>query len=169
MLSPDFPNQEFQKSRYDLEEVRKLWRREPDDNRVFRAATEDIEEYPPEIQTIIKEEAEQRRKVIQQEHELAGGHQKARWLKYSWTGVFGFLFFMGAAAMGASLPIKALMLAVGIVVGSMVETIVKGLKKEKQRKKELVEKSPKDNPEEIKRIMQSQIDRFFSDQKPQDK
>jgi hypothetical protein len=53
-------NQDFQKKRYDLEEVRKLWWQEPDDNRVFRAATEDIEEYPPEIQTIIKEEAERR-------------------------------------------------------------------------------------------------------------
>lgn len=54
-------NQGFQRNRYDLEEVRQLWQQEPDDNRVFRAATEDIEEYPLEIQTVIKEEAEQRR------------------------------------------------------------------------------------------------------------
>jgi hypothetical protein len=54
-------NQNFQKNSYDLEEVRQLWQQEPDDNRVFRAATEDIEEYPLEVQTIIKEEAERRR------------------------------------------------------------------------------------------------------------
>jgi hypothetical protein len=121
--------------KYNLEEVRELWRQEPDDDRVFRATTEDIEEYPPEIQTIIKEEADRRRKVIQQECELAEVRKKGRWHKYSWEGVFGFLFFMGAAVTGASLPIKALMLAVGIVVGSMVEAIVQGRKKEKQRKK----------------------------------
>jgi len=54
-------NQDFQKNRYDLEEVRQLWQQEPDDNRVFRASTEDIEGYPLEIQAIIKEEAERRR------------------------------------------------------------------------------------------------------------
>jgi len=48
------------KKQYNLEEIRKLWQQEPDDNRLFRAATEDIEEYPPEIQTIIKEEAVRR-------------------------------------------------------------------------------------------------------------
>jgi len=119
-----------------IEEVKELWRKEPNDDVVFRAANEDIEEYPPEVQKIIKEEAERRRKVIQQEYELAEVHKKARWQKYSWEGVFGFLFFMGAAVTGASLPIKALMLAVGIVIGSMVEAIVQSRKKEKQRKKE---------------------------------
>ncbi len=55
--------QGFQKKRYDLEEVKRLWRREPDDDMVFRAANQDIEEYPPEIQTIIKEEAERRHAI----------------------------------------------------------------------------------------------------------
>ena len=55
--------QDFQKKRYDLEEVKRLWRQEPDDNMVFRAANQDIEEYPPEIQTIIKEEAERRHAI----------------------------------------------------------------------------------------------------------
>lgn len=67
------------------------------------------------------------------------------------------------------MPIKVLMLAIGTVVGSMVETIVKDLKKERQRKKELIEKWSEDNPEEIKRIMHSQMDKFFPDQKPKDK
>ena len=50
-------------AKYDLEKVKELWEQEPDDNRVFRAATEDIEEYPPEVQAIIKEEAKRRRKA----------------------------------------------------------------------------------------------------------
>ncbi|HUV41060.1 MAG TPA: hypothetical protein VMW23_04650 [Sedimentisphaerales bacterium] len=56
---------------------------------------------------------------------------KTRQLKYTWDGVFGFLFFMGAAIMGASLPIRVLMLAVGIVVGHVVKGIVE-LQKEKK-------------------------------------
>ena len=46
---------------YNIKEVEELWKQEPDDNIVFKAATEDIEEYPPEIQAIIKEESERRR------------------------------------------------------------------------------------------------------------
>lgn len=49
---------------YNTEEVKELWKQEPDDNIVFRAATEDIEEYPQEIQSIIKEEAERRRTAL---------------------------------------------------------------------------------------------------------
>lgn len=56
-------NQDFQKEHYDLEEIRKLWQQEPDDSMVFKAANQDIEEYPPEIQAIIKEEAERRRAI----------------------------------------------------------------------------------------------------------
>jgi hypothetical protein len=52
-----------------LEEIKQLWQREPDNNVVFRAATRDIEEYPPEIQTVIKEEAERRRRALEQEQE----------------------------------------------------------------------------------------------------
>lgn len=48
---------------YDLEEAKKLWAREPDDNRVFMAASVDINEYPPDIQAIIKEEADKRRAI----------------------------------------------------------------------------------------------------------
>ena len=54
-------NQDFPQKNYDLEEVRKLWRQETDDDRVFRAATKDLEEYSTETQTIIKEEADRRR------------------------------------------------------------------------------------------------------------
>jgi hypothetical protein len=53
-------NQDIQKT-YNMEEARKLWHQEPDDNRVYRAADKDINEYPPEIQAIIKEEADNRR------------------------------------------------------------------------------------------------------------
>jgi len=49
---------------YNIEEVKELWKQEPDDNIVFRAATKDIEEYPQEIQSIIKEEAERRRAAL---------------------------------------------------------------------------------------------------------
>lgn len=49
--------------KYSLEEARELWRQEPDDNVIFKAATEDIEEYSPEIQAVIKEEAERRRRL----------------------------------------------------------------------------------------------------------
>lgn len=56
-------NKEFQKKHYDLEEVRKLWQQEPNDKNVFKAANQDIDEYPPEIQNIIKEEAERRRTI----------------------------------------------------------------------------------------------------------
>lgn len=55
--------------KYDIEKAKKLWSQEPDNNSVFRAATEDIKEYPPEIQTIIKEEAERRLKAIEEEKE----------------------------------------------------------------------------------------------------
>jgi len=111
-----------------IQEVKELWRQEPDDKAVFKAATEDIEEYPPEIQAVIKEEAERRRKLNEKAEE---SHGKSRLLKFTWDGVFGFLFFMGAAIMGASLLIKALSLAVGIVVGSFVREVMKGLKERK--------------------------------------
>ena len=52
---------------YNIEEVKELWQQEPDDNRVFRAATEDIKEYAPEVQEVIKEEAERRRKANEAE------------------------------------------------------------------------------------------------------
>ena len=52
-----------------MEEIKGLWKQEPDDNRVFRAATEDIKEYAPEVQTVIKEEAERRRKANEAEKE----------------------------------------------------------------------------------------------------
>jgi hypothetical protein len=45
---------------YDLEQVRNLWRQEPEDSAVLRAATDEIDEYPPEIQGIILEEAKVR-------------------------------------------------------------------------------------------------------------
>lgn len=48
---------------YDLEKARELWRQEPDDERVFRAAMNDIDEYPPDIQVIIRQEAAYRRQV----------------------------------------------------------------------------------------------------------
>lgn len=52
------------KKDYNLEEVKKLWQQEPNDKNVFKAAYQEIDEYPPEIQVIIKEEAE-RRRIIQ--------------------------------------------------------------------------------------------------------
>ncbi len=55
---------------YNIEEVKELWKQEPDDKRIFRAATEDIDEYPPEVQTIIKEEAERRREAQLEEKGL---------------------------------------------------------------------------------------------------
>jgi len=45
------------KSEYSIEEIKKLWQQEPRDDYVLKAATKDKNEYPPEIQTIIKEEA----------------------------------------------------------------------------------------------------------------
>ena len=56
--------------KYNLEEVEELWRHEPDSNKVFRAATEDIDEYPPEIQAVIKEEAERRREAKPQRNTI---------------------------------------------------------------------------------------------------
>lgn len=124
--------------KYNLERARKLWRQEPNDNAVFKAEIEDIEEYPPEIQNVIREEAERRRKLIEAAKEL---HGKPKWFDYTYDGVFGFLFFMGAAIMGASLPIRALMLAVGIVVGHFVKEVAKGLK---EKKNVSSDKNPKD-------------------------
>ena len=43
-----------------LDEVEELWRKEPNDDYVLKAATEDKNEYPPKVQTIIEEEAIQR-------------------------------------------------------------------------------------------------------------
>ena len=51
-----------------IEEAKELWQQEPDDSVVFRAATEDIDEYPPEVQAIIREESE-RRKSLNAERE----------------------------------------------------------------------------------------------------
>jgi len=62
---------------YNIEEVKELWKQEPDDNIVFKAATEDVEEYPPEIQSIIKEEAERRR-----EAQLGEKGLSVRWLNF---------------------------------------------------------------------------------------
>ena len=125
-------------TKYNLERAKELWRQEPNDNSVFKAEIEDIEEYPPEIQNVIREEAERRRKLIEVAKEL---HGKPNWFDYTYDGVFGFLFFMVAAIMGASLPIQALMLTVGIVVGSFVKQIVKGLK---EKKNVISDKNPKD-------------------------
>ncbi len=44
---------------YNIEEVRELWKQEPD-KVVFKAATEDLSEYPLEIQAIIQAEATKR-------------------------------------------------------------------------------------------------------------
>lgn len=115
-------------TKYNLERAKELWRQEPNDNAVFKAEIEDIEEYPPEIQNVIREEAERRRKLIEAAKKL---HGKPKWFDYTYDGVFGFLFFMGAAIMGASLPIRALMLAVGIVVGHFVKEVAKGLREKK--------------------------------------
>ena len=54
---------------YNIEEVKELWRQEPDDKAILRAATKDIEEYPPEIQAVIKKEAERRRIANEAEKE----------------------------------------------------------------------------------------------------
>lgn len=125
-------------TKYNIEEVKELWQHEPNDNAVFKAEIEDIEEYPPEIQNVIRGEAERRRKLIEAAKKH---HGKPRWFDYTWNGVFGFLFFMGAAIMGASLPVQALMLAVGIVVGSFVEEVVRKLK---EKKNESGDDNPKD-------------------------
>jgi len=67
---------------YNIEEVKELWRQEPDDNIVFRAATEDIEGYAPEVQAVIKAEAERRRKeqkkLTTTQAEKDSGKQRAR-------------------------------------------------------------------------------------------
>ena len=125
-------------TKYNLERAKELWRQEPDDSVVFKAATEDIEEYPSEIQDVIKEEAERRRKSNYTAEEF---HRKPWWFDYTWDGVFGFLFFLGAAIMGASLHIRALMLAVGIVFGHFVKEVTKGLK---EKKNVSSDKNPKD-------------------------
>lgn len=44
------------KSEYSIEEIKKLWQKEPDEV-VLKAATEDKKEYPPDIYAVIKEEA----------------------------------------------------------------------------------------------------------------
>lgn len=66
--------------KYSLEEARELWRQEPDDNVIFKAATEDIEEYSPEIQAVIKEEAKRRRRLNEtvEEGYRKSGKQRAR-------------------------------------------------------------------------------------------
>jgi cation transport ATPase len=66
--------------KYSLEEARELWRQEPDDNVIFKAVTENIEEYPPEIQAVIKEEAERRRRLNEtvEEGYRKSGKQRAR-------------------------------------------------------------------------------------------
>lgn len=69
-----------------------------------------------------------KRKYDKKDYELAKDREKPRHFKYTWDGVFGFLFFMGAAIMGASLLIRALMLFVGILVGHLVKGVVEGLK-----------------------------------------
>ena len=56
--------------KYNLEEVEELWHQEPDDNKVFRTATEDTEEYPPEVQAVIKEEAKRRREAKTQRNTI---------------------------------------------------------------------------------------------------
>ncbi len=50
-------------AKYNIEEVKELWKREPDDDRVFRAATEDIDDYSPEVRAVIKAEAKRRREA----------------------------------------------------------------------------------------------------------
>lgn len=45
------------RSEYSIEEIKKLWQQEPSDDYVLKAATEDKNEYPLEVQTIIEEEA----------------------------------------------------------------------------------------------------------------
>ena len=42
---------------YSIEEIKKLWQKEPSDDYVLKAATEDKNEYSPKVQTIIEEEA----------------------------------------------------------------------------------------------------------------
>lgn len=116
--------------KYNLEEAIELWRREPDDNVVFKAATEDIEEYPLAIQAIIKEEVKHRRKI----NEKAEEGQRKSWLhKITWEGSFSFLFFIVASIMGASFLIRALMFGVGIFIGSFVKTLVERRKGKKIR------------------------------------
>lgn len=111
-----------------LEKTRELWRQEPDDNAIFKAATEDIEEYTPEIQAVIKEEAERRRKI----NEKAEEGQRKSWLsKITWDGAFGFMFFFVASIIGTPFLIRALMFCVGIFVGSFVKTLVGGRKNHK--------------------------------------
>ena len=68
-------------------------------------------------------------------------------LEYTWDGVFGVLFFIGASIMGASFPIRALMLLVGIVGGHMVRGVVEGLK---ERKNVSRDNKPKDEQRKIK-------------------
>ena len=62
---------------YNIEEVKELWKKEPDDSIVFKAATEDIDEYPLEIQSIIKEEADRRREAQVEEKGFSN-----RWLDF---------------------------------------------------------------------------------------
>jgi hypothetical protein len=115
--------------KYNLEEARALWRQVPDDNAVFKAEVEDIEEYPPEIQVVIKEEAGRRRKI----NETAEENQKRSWLhKITWDGAFGCMFFFVASIMGAPFLIRVLMFGVGIFVGSFVKTLVEGRKDAKR-------------------------------------
>lgn len=47
----------MERSQYSIEEIKKLWQQEPRDDCVLKAATQNKNEYPPEIQTIIEEEA----------------------------------------------------------------------------------------------------------------
>ncbi|MHC4075740.1 MAG: hypothetical protein ACYSRZ_04925 [Planctomycetota bacterium] len=65
---------------YNIEKVKELWRQEPNDDAIFKAATEDIEEYPPEIQAVIKEEVERRRRLNETVEEGYGksGKERAR-------------------------------------------------------------------------------------------
>ena len=73
-----------------------------------------------------------KQKYDKKEYELAEVRGRTSGLKYTWAGVFGFLFFVGVVLMGASLPIRALMLGLGMLVGSIVNGVVEGLRERRK-------------------------------------
>ncbi|MFC1739295.1 DUF805 domain-containing protein [Planctomycetota bacterium] len=110
------------------EQARELWRQEPDDNAVFKAANEDIEEYPTEIQDVIKKEAELRRKLKQIETEemkrrsrkkknYGGIHRTGYFFgMLGVTVIYGILVAAARGEPGAALLGQIIVLAVSFIL-----------------------------------------------------
>lgn len=113
--------------KYNLEEAEQLWRQEPDDNKVFRAATEDIEEYPREIQAVIKEEAKRRHEAKPQRNTIPKQQKKVKFYRIlGWIlficGFFGYFVHISKEFQAGKLQETDLLL-----IGLLAEFIINPL------------------------------------------